>query len=78
MFLPFLRVLFGLLLACLAAGLVLVAFVTTPAELAELDPSQASDELIGVGLLAAYTATHVGVFALPFGRESRHPSAGGD
>ena len=67
MFLPFLRVLLGLALACIAAGLTLVAFVTTPAELAQLDPSQASEEMIGVGLLAAYTATHVAVFAVPFG-----------
>jgi hypothetical protein len=67
MLLAALRILFGLLLACIAAGLVLVGFVTTPADLATLDSANAPDQLIGVGLLAAYTATHAAIFAVPFG-----------
>jgi len=61
-----LRLLFGFLLACLAAGLTLVLFVYTPAELVSLSASTAPARLSEVGLLALAAATHAGVFAAPF------------
>jgi hypothetical protein len=61
-----LRVLFGFVLACLAAGLTLVLFVYTPAELFNLNASTAASRLSEVGLLALAAATHAGVFAAPF------------
>jgi hypothetical protein len=61
-----LHVLFGFVLACLAAGLTLVLFVYTPAELVSLSPSAAPARLTEVGLLALAAATHAGVFAAPF------------
>ena len=61
-----LRVLFGFVLACLAAGLTLVLFVYTPAELASLNASTAVPRLSEAGLLALAAATHAGVFAAPF------------
>jgi hypothetical protein len=60
-----LRVLFGFVLACLAAGLTLVLFVYTPAELASLNASTAVPRLSEAGLLALAAATHAGVFAAP-------------
>jgi hypothetical protein len=59
-------VLFGFVLACLAAGLTLVLFVYTPSELASLNASAAPARLSEVGLLALAAATHAGVFAAPF------------
>ena len=61
-----LRVLFGFVLACLAAGLTLVLFIYTPAELASLNASAAVPRLSEAGLLALAAATHAGVFAAPF------------
>src|SRR5262245_56662633 len=61
-----LPVLFGFVLACLAAGLTLVLFVYTPSELAGLSVSAAPTRLSEVGLLALAAATHAGVFAGPF------------
>jgi len=61
-----LRILFGFVLACLAAGLTLVLFVYTPAELVSLSTSAAAARLSEVGLLALAAATHAGVFAAPF------------
>lgn len=60
------RVLFGFAMACLAAGLTIVLFVTTPIELASLPPEIASDAMTGAGLLALAAATHSAVFAAPF------------
>ncbi len=60
------RVVSGFILACITAGLVMVLFVTTPAELMSLKadafPERASQTLIW-GLL---TATHSALFAAAF------------
>ncbi len=58
-----LRALFGFVLACLAAGLTVVLFIYTPAELAA-DP--ASNRAAEAGLLALAAATYSAVFAAPF------------
>jgi hypothetical protein len=60
------RVLFGFVIACLAAGLTIVLFVTTPVELANTPSNAFSDALMGNGLLALAAATHSAVFAAPF------------
>jgi drug/metabolite transporter (DMT)-like permease len=57
-----LRMIFGIALACLAAGLTLVLFVYTPPELVELK----SERLSEAGLLSLAAATHSAVFAAPF------------
>jgi drug/metabolite transporter (DMT)-like permease len=57
-----LRMIFGFVLACLAAGLTLVLFVYTPPELIDLK----SERLSEVGLLSLAAATHGAVFAAPF------------
>lgn len=56
------RVLFGFLVASLAAGLALVLFVNTPAEL----PTWSSERYAETGLWALAVATHAGLFAAPF------------
>ena len=56
------RVLFGFVLACLAAGLTVVLFVYNPLELADLQ----SERLSEVGLMTLFAATHSAVFAAPF------------
>jgi len=61
-----LRVVFGFVLACLAAGLTLVLFVYTPVELAGLSANVAAARLGEVGILALAAATHAGVFSSPF------------
>jgi len=61
-----LRVVFGFVLACLAAGLTLVLFVYTPLELAGLTADLAAARLSEAGILALAAATHAGVFAAPF------------
>jgi hypothetical protein len=61
-----LRVLFGFVLACLAAGLTLVLFVYTPLELAGLTANVAASRLSEVGILALAAATHAGIFSAPF------------
>jgi hypothetical protein len=66
MFLRVVRVLFGFILACLAAGLTIVLFVYTPAELASLSSDTAADRLSEIGLFALAAATHSAVFAAPF------------
>ena len=58
-----LRVIFGFVFACLAAGLTMVLFVYTPLELAT---EHASDRVSEAGLLALAAATHSAVFAAPF------------
>lgn len=55
------RVLFGFVLACLAAGVVQLAFAL-PTDVLTDDV----DKLMAAGELAALTATHSGVFAAPF------------
>ena len=60
------RVLAGLLFASLVAGLVTVAFVITPAELATSGP-EFSARLASFGMLALLAATHSAIFAAPFG-----------
>lgn len=56
------RVVFGFLLASLAAGLALVLFVNTPAEL----PNWTSDRFAETGMWALAVGTHAGLFAAPF------------
>ena len=60
------KVLFGFVVACLAAGLTIVLFVTTPVELANTPSNAVSDALMSNGLLALAAATHSAVFAAPF------------
>jgi hypothetical protein len=62
MILSFIRVLFGFVLACLAAGLTMVLFVFTPLEVTGMP----GDRLSEVGLLTLAAATHSAVFAAPF------------
>ena len=57
-----LRVIFGFVLACLAAGLTMVLFVYNPIELVDLQ----SERLTEVGLMTLFAATHSAVFAAPF------------
>lgn len=57
-----LRVVFGFLIACLAAGLVQVLFAVTPTELVN-----ANDDRLGVALnWGLLSATQIAVFAAPF------------
>jgi len=61
-----LRVLFGFIIACLVAGLVTVAFVVTPVDIAGL-PAEAQPERLGnAGVLSLLAATHSAIFAFPF------------
>ncbi|HEX2337774.1 MAG TPA: hypothetical protein VHI72_14995 [Hyphomicrobiaceae bacterium] len=60
------RVVFGFVLACLAAGLTLVLFVYTPLELAGLAANGEGSRLAEAGLLALAAATHTAVFSAPF------------
>lgn len=64
--LTLLRVLFGFAVACLVAGVATVAFVVTPADIANL-PAEAQTERLGnAGVLALLAATHSAIFAFPF------------
>lgn len=56
------RVLFGFILACLAAGLALVLFVHTPAEF----PDWPAERFTETGILALAVGTQAAVFAAPF------------
>lgn len=60
------RVLFGLILACLAAGLIQVMFVVTPADVVKTDAALIPDRLGSAGFLALLAATQTAVFAVPF------------
>jgi dipeptide/tripeptide permease len=60
------RVVFGFVVACLAAGLTIVLFVTTPVELANTPSNALTDALSSNGLLALAAATHSAVFSAPF------------
>jgi hypothetical protein len=66
MLLAALRVLLGFAAACLAAGLVQVAFVITPADLAGLEPAAMAERLRGAGMLWLLAATQSAVFSAPF------------
>ena len=57
------RVLFGFILACLAAAATLVLFVYTPAELANLPSDMGSDRMLEAGIFALVVAPYVAVFA---------------
>ena len=57
-----LRVIFGFVVACLAAGLTVVLFVYIPLELVDLQ----SERLSEVGMMTLFAATHSAVFAAPF------------
>lgn len=56
------RVLFGFVVACIAAGLVLVLFVNTPGEF----PDWPSERFSETGLWALAVGTHAGLFSAPF------------
>lgn len=60
------RVLGGFILACLAAGLVQVLFVITPAELATIPGSAFADKASEALMLALHVATHAAIFASVF------------
>ena len=60
------RVLAGFIVSCLVAGLVTVAFVITPAELAAMSGPAQLDRLSAFGTLALLAATHSAIFAAPF------------
>jgi dipeptide/tripeptide permease len=60
------RVVFGFVVGCLAAGLTIVLFVTTPVELANTPSNAFSDVLSSNGLLVLAAATYSAVFAAPF------------
>ena len=55
----------GYLLACVAFGAVLVAFVITPAELVSLPSDEAGKRLSTAGLLALASGSWAAVFASP-------------
>lgn len=61
-----LRVLFGFVMACLAAGFVKVMFVMTPPELLTLPENVMYDRLGDAGVLSLAAATQSAVFAAPF------------
>ena len=60
------RVLVGFALACLAAGVAVVAYVITPLELANLAGDAFDSRLLDAGALALRAATHTAIFAAPF------------
>jgi hypothetical protein len=61
-----LRILFGFIVACLIAGVVTVAFVVTPTDIANLPPEAQPERLGNAGILALLAATHSAIFAFPF------------
>lgn len=60
------RIIVGFVMAALMAGLVSVAFVITPAELAKLSGAALNDRLSTFGILTLLAATHSAIFAAPF------------
>jgi drug/metabolite transporter (DMT)-like permease len=58
-----LRVILGFVVACLTAGLAMVLFVYTPAEMAS---EAAGDRFAEAGMLTLFAATQSAVFAAPF------------
>lgn len=61
------RIIFGLLVACLVAGLVQTLFVVTPLDLFGVGPDALPASLANAGLLTLFTATHSAIFVAPFG-----------
>lgn len=61
------RIIFGLIFACLVAGLVQTAFVVTPADLINMDSDTLPSGLANAGLLSLFAATHSAMFVAPFG-----------
>ena len=61
-----LRVVFGFILACIAAGLVQVLFVWTPAEIASVPSSNLPAQATSTAELALLTATHFAIFSAAF------------
>ena len=57
------RVLVGFALACLAAGVAVVAYVITPMELANLAGDAFDNRLLDASALALRAATHAAIFA---------------
>jgi hypothetical protein len=57
------RVVFGFVLACLAAAVTLVLFVYTPAELASMPSGMGADRATEAGLFALVVTAHVAAFA---------------
>lgn len=62
----FFRIVFGYVLAMLAAGVVQVLFALPPAELANLSRDAALDRLSLLGVYSLAAATHSAIFALVF------------
>lgn len=60
------RVVIGFALACLAAGVTTVLFVTTPADLAASTPEELPDKLSQTFTWALLAATHSAIFAAAF------------
>ncbi len=60
------RVLFGFIIACLVAGVAVVAFVITPADIATLPAELRWERLGSAGVLSLLAATHAAIFAFPF------------
>lgn len=60
------RIVLGFIVACLIAGVATVAFVVTPADLANLPADLRAQRLSGAGELSLLAATHSAIFALPF------------
>jgi len=56
------RVIFGFVLACLAAGLAVTLFVYVPFELSDLQ----SERLAEVGIMSLAAATQTAIFSAPF------------
>ena len=59
------RVLFGFIIACLVAGVAVVAFVITPADIATLPAELRWERLGSAGMLSLLAATHAAIFAFP-------------
>jgi hypothetical protein len=62
----FVRVLFGFIVACLVAGVAIVAFVVTPADIASLPSNVQPERLSSAGMLSLLAATHSAIFAFPW------------
>ncbi len=62
----FFRILFGFVVACLAAGLAKAFFATTPSELSALPPDVAADRMQHVLQSAVYAGIQSMIFAAPF------------
>lgn len=65
MFGRLLRILVGFIAACLGAGLAMVLFVVTPAELSGLPPDVATDRMTKALQLAVFVAAQTALFAAP-------------